>query len=356
MRKPRLLKCQPHERKILETALKSVRGIVSGGALPALGLDRLRQRMLARLDGKRSLSIRCSDDRNRSALTILEDRDRGEIVIGRPAFLLGGGRIAPLLFRQLVLICGGATLDAEALQHHCFPGGGPPPSPQAFSRFRARRQDQKGLYVGRYVLWDPRTGQLFIRAGTRKQVEAGPPLLPTFMEAGAAQGGLAAEPWPAPGDGRDPVIAGGAVEAEAEVAARAGVDAPGTAGAEVAAETGADASCAAEADEAPEEVVAAVAASTPRAEAPAQEPKPAPNWLETPIPVTALLASMSVPKEARGLVQEFMDLGPLTPVEWTELLGKMTQLLMEAVQANTPSPPDHPASPSAERSGVDDES
>ncbi|MFZ5823208.1 MAG: hypothetical protein ACOY94_02500 [Bacillota bacterium] len=293
MGKPRFLHCTPDERQALGDALERIRAFVAGDTLRDLGLTLLGNRILDRLDGERQLTLSCRDCRNRSLLAKLKDRAGGRILICRTAFSLGEARLPAILFRELVRLCGGFTLDADVLQHHCYPGSGLAPDATALQRF-ARRPLVNGYHVGRFVLWDPVSGQCFVRCGSGTQVEPGCRLEPVF-----------------PRTGGDPPLP------------------------------------------AADETVGLPVESVEPAVEPGEQ-----NWLESPIPLSVLLTGLKVPPEAGELVKELMDLGHRTPEEWAEVVGQMTQSLWERMSSAEISPsPAGPASPpSDERSTTHDRS
>ncbi|MFZ5814072.1 MAG: PT domain-containing protein [Bacillota bacterium] len=302
----RVMHCLPEEQTVLEDALRRLRLLAAGEKLKELGLDPLRERLLERLDGKRMLRIACEEGTDRSQVAVLKDREEGEIAVFRHGFDLGAGRIESALFRELVRLCGGFVLDAEALQHHCFPGSGPRPGLEAFQLF-AKRPVIDGLHAGRWVLWNPETGELFVR-------QAGGPgkrLAPVFQESApggeppaverevgpAVEGGLeevAPEPVPEP-----------PVQPEVQVTAQPEVQVTAQPEVQVTAQ--------------PEVQVTA----QPEVQVAAQ-----PDWLATPLPVSALLGGIEVPPEAEELVEELLLLPPMTPGEWSAMLERMTQVLL----------------------------
>lgn len=389
---PRLLDCQPDERLALESALNRIRTVVKGDTLSTLGLDVLRRKLQERLNGKRRFSVRCRDCRNRSGLVSLKDREKGEIELCRAAFSLGLGRITAALFRELVRICGGSTLDVEALQHHCFPGAGPLPSADAFELFR-KRPVVRGLHAGYLVLWNPETGELFVRQGSGSRAESGQRLSPTFWPPGVEPSPATDQP-PEPGliwEESDPVGRPAEVEPEPDspnarpepVAAQTmpqnapsgvfidlgipvkpgparSVDSPATPS--EASESEPDLTETPDPKETPDPTDSPDLATKPVLTTtlpplntpdlppmPPIPPMPAmqTNWFDTPMPTAALMMGLQVPPEAKELVQELMALGSRTPVEWGQVLQQMTEFLLETTVA--------PKNSQGAKSGVADE-
>lgn len=305
MRKPRLWwGWQPEERWVLEEALESIRTLLTDDYLGTLGLETLR-RHIGSLLGQRTLIIRSLDIPKR------QRRDRGtaeEIVIGRSVVMQGQGRLAAVLFGELVRLSGGSALDVATLPFALFPGAAPPPNVRALRSAGVR--ESAGFLTGRYVLLNLVTGQLFSRVTGLGQVRAGPLLaeVPLFDE-------TEPEDWAdAPASGDDASASG----QEAGSGSCAEADAAGSASPEE------EPTPAEEVPEPEEEEPA------PAAEVPEPEEAPAPAAAVAPSPSLASLplAGLLLPPEAQELLDAFANLGSRSPKDLTQLLQRMTALIL----------------------------
>lgn len=149
------------EAKIRQAALVALQKAADGlCGLP--GLEHLRGCMMARLNGLRPLTIQVTDCVGTST-EAFSYRGLGVMGICRTSLAAGPKRIGTLFFHELVHTCGGDELDAEGLEGHCFyEAGATFPSPSDFVEFR-KRPIENGYVSGQFLLWDPRTGNLFVK-------------------------------------------------------------------------------------------------------------------------------------------------------------------------------------------------
>lgn len=312
MFKVRVMDGLPQEREILSAALTQIEAIVEGDVLSELGMNVLHRRLRDRLAGKRPLLLRCNGAEDRSELVHLRDPEAGVVDISRAAFTLGSGRIAAALFWMLVRMCGGSTLDAEALQRHAFPGVGPPPSPEVLVQMK-RFLEVDGYRVGRWVLWDPLTGEVFTRQsggvtpgrrlrsllcppGVRRVPDRAPERVcgEVHQEAPADRNVVVEE---------EPVAIGPEAQEPEDLAGEAAEQEPAT---------------------------AAGTAKDPGQIAMPDELQSA--GLETPVSAPTLLAGIPVPAGAWDRVQEFLNLAPRSSDELREVLDDITQFLMDQLR------------------------
>jgi len=92
------------------------------------------------------------------------------------------------LLHELVHANGGDELDSEALENHLYRFKKSEPEGDDFEKFLFKDKpcafmEKKGklLLVSKNVIWNPRTGELWIREGTRAQPKKGKKLKPTFI-------------------------------------------------------------------------------------------------------------------------------------------------------------------------------
>lgn len=127
------------------------------------GLRPLRDCMIQRLYGLRPLTVQCLQCQEPGAEGFTAGRGVGEIGLCQPALASGQQRLNSVFFHELIHACGGDELDAEGLENHCFHGAGAtPPTPDDFRLFRLG-PNRQGWVAGRFLLWNPRTGQLFVK-------------------------------------------------------------------------------------------------------------------------------------------------------------------------------------------------
>lgn len=145
-------------RQAAEVALVKAQDGLCG--LP--GLEQLRGCMMARLNGVRPLTVRVSDCVG-VATEAFSFRGLGVMGICRSSLAEGPVRLSSIFFHELVHTCGGEELDAEGLEGHCFREGGATfPSDDDFRQFRQSPMEE-GYVAGRFLLWDPKTGSLFVK-------------------------------------------------------------------------------------------------------------------------------------------------------------------------------------------------
>lgn len=161
---PRFLHCLPAEQAKLRLAVQSAKAKLIGGLCGLSGLDELRRFMLARLNGYRPLTIRCSECESLPADGYTLERGKGDIVLCRSLLAGPQDRVDTVLFHELVHACGGDELDGEGLECHCFKEGAATlPGGSDYRLFRSLPV-RNGYHVGNYLMWSPSTGQVFVRA------------------------------------------------------------------------------------------------------------------------------------------------------------------------------------------------
>jgi hypothetical protein len=153
--------CSPAQEQMVRVALQAAAARLTAGVCGLPGLEDLRFCLLGRLAGSLPLVIRCADCGGVAADGFTPT---GNNVIGicHGAFGQGQNRLNAVLFHELVHTCGGEEMDGEALESHCFNGtGSTPPGPGDFRLFE-KHPVPGGFYAGRYVLWHPATGQVYV--------------------------------------------------------------------------------------------------------------------------------------------------------------------------------------------------
>lgn len=140
----------------------------------------LRRRLRQRLCGKRPLTLVCTRCEKRRAVAFTPRRGQGRIVLCRPLFALGQERVNAVVFHELIHVCGGYELDAEAFENHCFRrAGATRPTRRDFRLFRECRH-AGGLRAGKFVLWAPDSGRVFVKDRIAGKVAPGAPLKVRF--------------------------------------------------------------------------------------------------------------------------------------------------------------------------------
>ena len=137
----------------------------------------LRQELRNRLH---SIKINCFTKEDGDCIVGIDGRVRDSQI-----YLCPDANEATLL-HELVHANGGKELDSEALENHLYPGKGTDPSGDDVDKFLVKDkpcayfEGKKQFLVAEYVIWNPRTGELWIREGTRTQPKRGKKLKPTF--------------------------------------------------------------------------------------------------------------------------------------------------------------------------------
>lgn len=178
---PRILDCLPQEEAKLRQALQVARERLTVGLCGLTGLDGLRRTMLARLSGRSPLLVHCSGCDDLPVDGFTPERGKGEIALCRSVLDGPQERINSVLFHELVHACGGDELDGEGLESHCFrESGATMPGRSDFQAFR-RLPVRKGFRMGNFLMWNPTTGELFVRGPGD---EPGEPLSARFLRPG----------------------------------------------------------------------------------------------------------------------------------------------------------------------------
>jgi hypothetical protein len=149
---------------MLRRALQVVAAKLATGVCGLQGLESLRSCLLDRLSGRWPLAIHCSDC---GGLPADGFTPKGQSMVGicRGTFEGGQDRVNAVLFHELIHTCGGEEMDGEGLECHCFAGqGATMPGRSDFTLFE-KRQSANGYYAGRYLLWHPATGQVYVSNG-----------------------------------------------------------------------------------------------------------------------------------------------------------------------------------------------
>lgn len=95
------------------------------------------------------------------------------------------------LLHELVHDAGGEELDAEAIENHLYITDDTPPDGSDYDKFFGQdrpcryfepddKKRKKPLVVSKFVIWNPRTGDLWVQAGTRSAPKKGKQLKATF--------------------------------------------------------------------------------------------------------------------------------------------------------------------------------
>ena len=82
------------------------------------------------------------------------------------------------LFHELIHSCNGMELDSWSLENHCYQGHGTfDPSADTVRGFQGETSDAgtgDGLRAGRWVVWEPTTGRVFVKVETGGSWASGP--------------------------------------------------------------------------------------------------------------------------------------------------------------------------------------
>lgn len=79
-----------------------------------------------------------------------------------------------LILHELIHAINGTELDAEAIENHCYRKG--KPTKLDYDKFIRKGKKWGKLILGRYVIWNPETGEKWINAGTLIKPKKGTPL------------------------------------------------------------------------------------------------------------------------------------------------------------------------------------
>lgn len=106
------------------------------------------------------IEIDCTD----SACSRLDGRQSGNKIL---ICNTNRNRVGPVLLHELVHACGGTELDSEAVEHACFNGNGATlPFGDDWDKFRSETSaldDNEKERVGKYVIWNSDTGEVWAR-------------------------------------------------------------------------------------------------------------------------------------------------------------------------------------------------
>lgn len=161
---PRFLQCSAAEQDRLRLAILAAQAKLTPDLCGLTGLDELRRSMLAHLGGFRPLIIACSECEGLPADGFTFQRGKGIVAVCRTLLTGHQERVNAVLFHELVHACGGDEMDAEGLECHCFKDGeATPPSSSDYRRFRSL-PEKNGYHLGHYLMWNPVTGQVYVRA------------------------------------------------------------------------------------------------------------------------------------------------------------------------------------------------
>lgn len=94
---------------------------------------------------------------------------------GNTIWLCDSGFNIATFFHELIHVCGGKELDAEAFENHFFKkqDGVCKPEGDDWNKFISETRDWNGLRASEYVIWDPKTRQKWVNVGTRRNPKKG---------------------------------------------------------------------------------------------------------------------------------------------------------------------------------------
>ena len=145
--------CSQAQRDAITRAFDSFIGQVCIDCFPGL--------RVALSDKWNDVVIDCTD----SKCSELDGRNSGNDIL---ICNTGADRVGPVLLHELTHACGGTELDAEAVEHACFSGSGATlPFGDDWDKFRSETDELDGNEierVGKFVIWNSDTGQVWARA------------------------------------------------------------------------------------------------------------------------------------------------------------------------------------------------
>jgi hypothetical protein len=94
---------------------------------------------------------------------------------GNTIWLCDTGFNIATFFHELIHVCGGKEIDAEAFENHLFKrkDGVRRPEGDDWNKFVSDTRDWNGLRASEYVIWDPKTGQKWVNVGTKRNPKKG---------------------------------------------------------------------------------------------------------------------------------------------------------------------------------------
>jgi hypothetical protein len=94
---------------------------------------------------------------------------------GNTIWLCETGFNIATFFHELIHVCGGTEIDAEAFENHLFKkkDGVRRPEGDDWNKFISETRDWKGLRASEYVIWDPKTRRMWVNVRTKRSPKKG---------------------------------------------------------------------------------------------------------------------------------------------------------------------------------------
>jgi hypothetical protein len=132
------------------------------------GLDGLASCLASKNES--SITLDCRGSSCNGAYGVTNSVGGSDVSFCDPALPPNGSQIDTdvTLFHEFIHTCDGGELDAWAMENHCYQGHGTfDPSSDVVNGFEGETSDVgNGLRAGRWLVWEPATGRVFVKVET----------------------------------------------------------------------------------------------------------------------------------------------------------------------------------------------